>query len=160
MNAFFFSARRADLAILAYGRRLLAPHGLTPARFDMLYILWSRELGNTSSQEEIKRALGVSRPTISRMLKSLAELGLITRFGHRRNRRAALTRLGRAVMRRAIRDVKKPVTRDVAELFGAAKKGLLQVEEKVEGVLGLFKYRFGKRLNWQIYSIGEPHPDD
>ena len=160
MNAFFFSARRADLAIFAYGRRLLAPHGLTPARFDMLYILWCRGKWGARSQQEIKSLLGVSRPTISRMLKSLAELGLILRFGHRRHRRASLTPFGRAVMRRAILDVKKPVERDVPEIFRAAERGILKVDEEVEGVLGLFKYAFAKRHNWQIYFFGEPHPDD
>ncbi len=160
MNALFFSARRADLAILAYSRRLLAPHGLTPARFDMLYILWSSTELGCCSQQDFKALLGVSGPTISRMLKSLAELGLIIRFGHRRHRCAALTSLGRAVMRRALLDVKKPVSRDVPEIFEAAKRGLLDVEDDIDGTLGIFKATFGKRLNWQIYSFGEPHPDD
>jgi DNA-binding MarR family transcriptional regulator len=59
-------------------RRPLASFGLTPARFDMLYVLYER-LGHRCLQSEIRGALGVSAPTVSRMIASLEALGLVTR---------------------------------------------------------------------------------
>lgn len=157
MNVLFFAARRADLSILAYGRRLLAPHGLTPARFDMLYIIWRAGKCGSRSQEQIKSHLGVSRPTISRMLKSLADLGLIRRFRILRFRYATLTPLGRAVMRRAIIDVKKPLDRSVPEVFGAAQRGLFETLMRVEDFLMVFQVAFAKR-SWLLYFY--EHPDN
>lgn len=157
MNALFFAARRADLAILAYGRRLLASHGLTPARFDTLYVILRAGKCGSRSQTDIKSSLGVSAPTISRMLKSLADLGLIRRFRIGRFRRASLTPLGRAAMRRAIIDVKKPLDRAVPEVFDAAKRGLLATMDRVEGLMMCFQMAFAKQ-SWLLYFY--EHPDN
>jgi DNA-binding MarR family transcriptional regulator len=86
VHATFFSVKRAFHGILRILRRPLASFGLTAARFDMLYVLYER-LGHRAMQSEIRNALGVTAPTVSRMLASLQALGLVTRERCRSDRR-------------------------------------------------------------------------
>ena len=77
--------------------------GLTPARFDMMRIVGLYEWG--VAQEEVRRRLGVSAPTVSRMLKGLEELGFVVRerMEHdARRRRVHVTRLGLERLRAAL----------------------------------------------------------
>lgn len=96
MHAIFFGLKRAHHGTLRISRDVLARMGLTAARFDMLYAIKQRE--RSMLQSVLGRMLGVCRATVSRMLKSLEELGLVTRseYPHdRRERAVALTKLGR-----------------------------------------------------------------
>ena len=106
MNAIFFSCKRAFHRILAVTRRPLACIGLTAARFDMLYqVHQCRSMGGVR-QSDLRRALGVSAPTVSRMLRSLEDLGLVTRecdFVDTRQRWVRLTALGLRRIKRACR---------------------------------------------------------
>ncbi len=77
MHVIFFGLKRAFHGALRVTRDALAILGLTPARFDMLYIV-AKE-GSSLLQRDLQRALGVAAATVSRMLKSLEELGLIER---------------------------------------------------------------------------------
>jgi DNA-binding MarR family transcriptional regulator len=80
--------------------------GLTAARFDLLYLLWEMPEDLPRSQKEIVRQLGVTRPVVSRMVRSLMEIGLVERtryFLDRRTWLVSLTSEGRARIRRAIR---------------------------------------------------------
>jgi DNA-binding MarR family transcriptional regulator len=113
MNAIMFGTKRAFLS----GVRITRPsvqsvaHGLTAARFDMMYALtqWRRDRGKfhrvTVLQRELRRILDVCSPVVSRMLRSLEALGWVTRerprYGDRRQRRVALTDAGLACFRRA-----------------------------------------------------------
>ena len=92
MHATFFSMKRAFHGILRILRRPLASFGLTAARFDMLYVLYER-LGHRALQSEIRGALGVTAPTVSRMLASLQALGLVTRERCQSDRRTWLVLL-------------------------------------------------------------------
>ncbi len=97
MHAIFFGLKRAHHGTLRITRDPLARMGLTPARFDMLYAIKSRHKSGVL-QSALRRTLGVCRATVSRMLASLEELGLVTRKVHaldRRQRRVVLTTLGR-----------------------------------------------------------------
>jgi DNA-binding MarR family transcriptional regulator len=84
MNAHFFSIKRAHYAVLRILRKPLKSFGLTSARYDLLHLLFDN--GDQSScrrwvgQSEIGRALGVCKSVVSRMLKSLEKLGLVTRW--------------------------------------------------------------------------------
>jgi DNA-binding MarR family transcriptional regulator len=106
MNAIFFGCKRAFHGCLRIARQALKGLDLTPARFDMLTAIG---LGRSysSSQRELRAKLGVSAPTISRMLRSLEDLGLVARrkqdFGDRRQVHVWLTELGLECMRRAER---------------------------------------------------------
>jgi DNA-binding MarR family transcriptional regulator len=106
MHAAFFGLKRAYWGSLRTTRRRLTAMGLTAARFDMLYVLWEMPLRLPVSQKEITRELGVTRPVVSRMLKSLREIGLVTRARALHDRRTweiELTAQGRARIRRAVR---------------------------------------------------------
>jgi DNA-binding MarR family transcriptional regulator len=102
VHAIFFGLKRAYHSTIGLTRRCLAQLGLTAARFDMLHAVKSTPYG--SHQKQLCRLLGVSAATVSRMLKSLEALGLVSRersATDRRRRRVTITDLGRRVMRRA-----------------------------------------------------------
>jgi DNA-binding MarR family transcriptional regulator len=103
MNVVFFSLKRAFHGTLRVFRGALAKLGLTAARFDLLYIVL-KEKGLL--QRELQRALGVAAPTVSRMLASLEELGLVVREVSEddgRQRYVVLTKAGRRSVIRAAR---------------------------------------------------------
>jgi DNA-binding MarR family transcriptional regulator len=103
MNAIFFGLKRAHHSVLRITRSALASFGLTAARFDLMYVVHERR---GVRQRALRRSLGVSAPTVSRMVASLEELGLLRReptFGDRRQRTVRLTVAGRRRIRRAIR---------------------------------------------------------
>lgn len=108
VDAIFFGLKRAYHGTLRVTRRMLARIGLTAARFDLMYALphGGFRAGKGTLQSLLRRQLGVSRPTISRMLGSLEELGLVTRKPDRLDRRqvfVALTLAGRRLLRKAKR---------------------------------------------------------
>jgi len=103
MNTIFFGLKRAYHGTLRLTRRTLKDLGLTAARFDLLYAIEIRGTYGIA-QTALRRALGVSAPTVSRMLGALERLGIVVRsreVGDRRQRRVMLTRAGRARLRRA-----------------------------------------------------------
>jgi DNA-binding MarR family transcriptional regulator len=116
MNAVFFGLKRAHQGTLRITRPMLSALGLTAARYDLLFVLLqSRDgrgwtLGRQHEphggllQSRLRRTLGVGRPTVSRMLASLETLGLLLRRRCERDRRqlrVTLTALGRSVIRKA-----------------------------------------------------------
>jgi DNA-binding MarR family transcriptional regulator len=105
MHRVFFGLKRAHHGVLRIMRPTLAAMGLTAARFDLLYAVRERE---GLRQIQLCRALGVSGPTVSRMLASLEELGLVERdtsCGDFRQRFVYLTDEGRRRMRKAVRQI-------------------------------------------------------
>jgi DNA-binding MarR family transcriptional regulator len=104
MNIIFFGLKRAYHSTLRVTRRALARLGLTPARFDLLYIV--QKAGGVMLQCKLRRELGVAAPTVSRMLASLEELGLVERAvmdEDRRHRDVKVTKAGRRCVLRAAR---------------------------------------------------------
>jgi DNA-binding MarR family transcriptional regulator len=105
MNAIFFGCKRAFHGCLRIARQGLEGLGLTAARFDMMTAV--REIGKEGcTQRELRHALGVSAPTVSRMLHALEKLGLVLRtraVRDRRQRWIQLTELGTARLRKATR---------------------------------------------------------
>jgi DNA-binding MarR family transcriptional regulator len=94
MQTFFFALKRAHHSVARFGRSLLHRFGITPARFDLmleLYRNWAlyacRGRHGRVDQSELVTTFGVSAPTISRMLRSLEELGLVRRLRHPSDRR-------------------------------------------------------------------------
>jgi DNA-binding MarR family transcriptional regulator len=103
MNAIFFGLKRAHHGVLRITRRALARLGMTAARFDLMYAVHKQFY---MTQRRLRNVLGVSAPTVSRMLASLEELGLLRRepaLGDRRQRHVLLTDAGRKCIRKAIR---------------------------------------------------------
>ena len=104
MHRVFFDLKRAYHSTLRLTRRLLKRLGLTAARFDLLYIV--EKAGKTMLQCDLRRVLGVTAPTVSRMLSSLQALGLVEREVmdmDRRRRHVTLTKAGLRCVRRAAR---------------------------------------------------------
>jgi DNA-binding MarR family transcriptional regulator len=103
MHTVFFGLKRAHHGALRIMRHALAQHGLTAARFDMLYAVRERA---GLPQWELRRALGVSGATVSRMVTSLVDLGLLARkrtSEDLRVRLISLTKAGRKCIGKAIR---------------------------------------------------------
>jgi len=106
MHKVFFDLKRAYHSTLRLTRRLLKSLGLTAARFDLLYIV--EKAGKTMLQCDLRRVLGVTAPTVSRMLASLEALGLVEREVvdlDRRRRHVTLTKAGLRCVRRAARSL-------------------------------------------------------
>jgi DNA-binding MarR family transcriptional regulator len=96
MNRTFFGLKRAFHSTLRLTRRVFARLGLTAARFDLLYVVL--KAGRFMVQRDLREALGVAPSTVSRMLKSLEELGLLRREPlpeDLRHRSITLTQAGR-----------------------------------------------------------------
>jgi hypothetical protein len=66
MHAIFFGLKRAHHGTLCITRSVLAAMGLTAARFDLLYAVMTSREG--LAQSALRKLLGVSRATVSRML--------------------------------------------------------------------------------------------
>jgi DNA-binding MarR family transcriptional regulator len=104
MHAIFFGLKRAHHGTLRITRSALAALGLTAARFDLLYAVKRTSCGML--QSTLRKALGVSRATVSRMLASLEELGLVRRkiaTADGRQKFVELTKKGRKRIVRAHR---------------------------------------------------------
>lgn len=99
MDAITFGIKRAHWVLHhRVVAKVLEPCGLTPSRFDALYILFRNE---GLPQKELRRQLGVARSTLSRMLAALERLALVTRDrqSRGRTRRVALTEAGSLAVR-------------------------------------------------------------
>ena len=166
MNAMVFATKRAFHGALRVTRKPLGAMGLTAARFDLLYALWSsnRKSAVSTLQSELRRVLGVSASVVSRMLQSLEALGLVTRCrsAHdRRQRKVSLTERGLARIREAhqalVRAVKRLVC--VAICFGKhrdADQRFIHMAT-LESYLSSLRKQFGDRATL-YYPWG--HPDD
>jgi DNA-binding MarR family transcriptional regulator len=105
MHTIFFGLKRAHHSVLRTTRRALAQFGLTASRFDLLYAVHERA---PFGQVDLCHALGVSAPTVSRMVASLEELGLVKRevgCPDRRCRVVRLTEAGLRCVQEAIRNL-------------------------------------------------------
>ena len=102
-----FSVKKSFHSILRVTRQrtsIFHPK-LTPARFDMMYALFGNdEKKLVIRQKRLCEILGVTRPTVSRMSRSLETLGLLTRTrstSDKRNIVMELTKAGYRLIRRA-----------------------------------------------------------
>lgn len=145
MHEIFFSFKRAHHASLRLSRPILAEFGLTPARFDALYKI---QTADGMMQTELREALGVSRATVSRMLRSIEELGLISRKKLYDNlcNVVELTELGRHVMEKAIRTIiGSGVAQLAAESVSAWSRGA--------GMVRIQTRRLAAHLRWVRYAL-------
>jgi DNA-binding MarR family transcriptional regulator len=84
--------KRAFQSWLRFARPLTADFDLTPARYDMLFAVDSTP-GGQLLQSALRGILGVTAPTISKMLAALEELGLVRREVYWRDRRERVVSL-------------------------------------------------------------------
>src|SRR5262245_49378800 len=107
MHDVLFSIKRTFHKSTAFGKRLLVAFGLTPSRFDILYMLKNCD-GRSLWQSSIRKALGVTAATTSIMLRALEEGGFVLRersSGDRRQVDVSLTSAGAAIVAQAIDEV-------------------------------------------------------
>ncbi|MBX3186492.1 MAG: MarR family transcriptional regulator [Labilithrix sp.] len=69
--------KRAHLRAVEMLKPLAAEFDMTPARFDVMYVL--RMFGGVTNQSRLWQFLGVSRKTMSKMVKGMEEKGLVWR---------------------------------------------------------------------------------
>ena len=170
MHAIVFGTKRAFHGALRATRKPLHSMGLTAARFDMLSALLSHAgVENprwmSMHQSELRRLLGVTASVVSRMLKSLERLGLVTRrrpeYGDRRQRIVSLTERGRACIRDARQMLLRPLRRLVCIAICCgrhrdASSRLIHLD-RLEGYLLALRKHFGDGATL-YYPWG--HPDD
>jgi DNA-binding MarR family transcriptional regulator len=164
MHAIFFGLKRAHHGVLRITRGALAKLGLTPARFDLLYAVFKSGLRG-AGQSAVRRVLGVSAPTVSRMLGSLEDLGMIRREVHPGDRRRLIVHLTKDGMRRIRRGVREFCGRGLAQL--AVDSALcpddwfddmkcLTATDECDGMLNRFR-----RAYRDVATLHFPwHPDD
>jgi DNA-binding MarR family transcriptional regulator len=167
MHTVFFGLKRAHHSVLRISRAALAKIGLTAARFDLLYAVKTH--GGDLRQRTLRRLLGVGRTTVSRMLTSLEELGLLTRVGDQRDRRQKLVRLttlGRKRIDLADRRFRRSGWAQLAldtALSGSLESGAwcnpiecMMATSKINAILKQIREAFGDRA-----TLCYPwHPDD
>jgi DNA-binding MarR family transcriptional regulator len=166
MHAIFFGLKRAFHRTLAVARPMLRPFGLTPARFDMLYAIHGIHLPDChfATQRSLRDRLGVSAPTISRMLKSLEELGLVTRRrceGDTRQRMVSLTEKGVEWLESAMRECIDSGRAQLTVDCGVSKEPTSDHVSLLDGDhLETILYRI-RHNYWDVASLHYPwHPDD
>ena len=168
MNAIFFGTKRAFHGALRVMRRPLLSFGLTSARFDMMYTLLRGGHDALSPvvatmQSRLPRILGVSPSVVSRMLRSLEQLGLVQRrrsYDRRRNE-VRLTERGAACVRAAYQALRRAAQRVVymAICYGAHR----DKEARFWNMLALDDYLTSIRsLFYDTATLHYPwgHPDD
>ena len=100
--------------------KLLLAFGVTPARFDLMRILYGSRTFSMS-QSFLRAQLGVARATISKMLKALEKLGLVERKTDefdRRTKRVTLTFSARSLVWQVLVALVRP--REIAKVIDAA----------------------------------------
>lgn len=168
MNAFTFGAKRVFLGCVRATRKALAEFGLTAARFDLLSVLVTAgryRQPQEVTQSDVRRALGVTAPVVTRMMQSLEKAGLVRRerapVGDRRQIWVSLTRQGERCIRKARRVMLEAVKRRVLVAICFGRHGDADARfrhmDKLESYLSALRRRFGDRATL-YYPWG--HPDD
>lgn len=101
MHPFFFGIKRVHLRVVEIEKALLRDHDLTPARFDVLRTVKARD--EDIPQQSLVELFGVSRVTISRMLKALEKQRFIRRYREahdQRFKRVVITKKGKEALDR------------------------------------------------------------
>jgi DNA-binding MarR family transcriptional regulator len=115
LGRMFFEALRFGSALTAAGEALVAPVGLSPARWQVLAT--SAYLTGPCTVADLARRLALTRQSVQRVVNDLAAAGLVVLADnpdHARARLVAPTAQGRAVLARA-EALRRPWTAALAE---------------------------------------------
>jgi DNA-binding MarR family transcriptional regulator len=117
MHAINFQLKRAHWTAVAVGKRVLRKvPGMTPARFDVLYLIrrtaltdsiWTKPLEARHGVADMARELGLHPSTVGRLVRRLEEMGWVRReiSTDMRSKNVFLTRLGLAKIHKAMKIV-------------------------------------------------------
>jgi DNA-binding MarR family transcriptional regulator len=120
MDDLLFAFKRVHLAGNRNALKLLLDFGVTPARFDLMRILYGHPTFSMP-QSFLRAQLGVARATISKMLRALEKLGLVERKTDeldRRTKTVTLTYAARSLVWTVL--VALVRTRAIAKVIDAA----------------------------------------
>jgi DNA-binding MarR family transcriptional regulator len=128
MQKHAFALKRAFQSTLRFFRFVLQGTGLTVARYDMLMAVKGEKHG--MSQKRLRQVLGVTRATVSKMLRSLEALGLVRREVNpwdRRRKDVWLTEEGAARLEATYKKIVRPgwVRFALAWVLGTRQNGNL-----------------------------------
>ena len=129
MDDVFFQMKRSHLAVNRWALLKLREFGVTPARFDLMRMIYFRNY--RWAQSELRSALGVARATISVMVRALVKLGWITREVNqfdRRTRDCVLTYEGRKIVASVMSALVWPKV--IAKIVDVALGGKVEEERK------------------------------
>jgi DNA-binding MarR family transcriptional regulator len=165
MHHLLFALKRGYHRGLAKAVPFARRFELTPARYDVMFVLFTegmpaqmRVIPPQTTQMDLRRALGVSRETVRRLLVALEQRGYIIRSriprgeGDRRTRMVVLTDLGRSLVRRAtkllyplglLRDPVQPRPEPLHAAYVTASSE--DVVEPLFGYASLFARQLGDR---------------
>ena len=133
MDDLLFAFKRVHLAGNRNALKLLAAFGVTPARFDLMRVLYGNRTFSMQ-QSWLRGELGVARATLSKMLKALEKAGLVERKPDefdRRTKRVTLTYAARSLVWNVL--VALVRTREIAKVIDAAlERHPTKVEAAVE----------------------------
>ena len=129
---------RANSLILTAGDRLVAPFGLTSARWQMLGAIVSAERPQPVSW--LARDLGANRQNVQRIINDLHKDGLVTfetNPHHRRAQLVVLTDRGKRAFEAAM-DLQAPWVNDLAnglsvKDIGTVRRVVMALRKKLEG---------------------------
>lgn len=137
LTALILSLFRANNLTLTWGDRLVAPLGLTSARWQILGAISATERPQPVAW--LARDLGANRQNVQRIVNDLAEEGLVAfepNPHHRRAQLVVLTEKGRQTFDAAIRLYEPKVNALAEELsledIEAAQRVLLSLRAKLE----------------------------
>jgi DNA-binding MarR family transcriptional regulator len=155
--------KRAHLWSIALTRRAAEEHELTAARFDLMHFVMTR---GRPRQFQISRALGVSAVTISRMVRRLAELGLVVRSASASGRMkwVSLTEEGLRRVQGVVDSVLTPrrFRLDYERVFGRpSQTTFFMIDELYTSVRRVAeKFAPPTCSEWHWYPATPGHPDD
>ena len=165
MHSAMFGLKRGYYAALRWGRRVLEGFAVTPARFDLMFVL--RENRGWHVQSELRRILGVAGSTVSRMVKSLEGLGLVKREPASHDRRERIVSLTAEGEKKVDEVAKATMETGCAEVamaraaLGEARKKGWTLKRGMAAVVsleeGLVRVRRGFRDGAQLVYVHCPY---
>lgn len=133
-----FLCGKAAQAVARVTRERLAPHGVTPAQYAVLQVLWERD---GQSGAELGGRLVLDSATMTGVLDRLEKQGLVRRSataGDRRVHLISLTEAGRA-QRAPLQAVMDAINADLVRQLGAEADGLGPLLRRLAAVTGQAK---------------------
>jgi DNA-binding MarR family transcriptional regulator len=170
MHALSFGFKRAHWSAVRIGKEVLeSVEGMTPARFDLLYLLRRvrlddpliTEAGDGLTQDALWKGLGVHPSTVSKMMARLLEMGWVRRSRYAPDTRRWLVRLTDLGMRKVWKAMRilfrcRALLATYETLFPTGPAG--HVVKRIHGVVTMLKrvaYAFRDRARaW--FDYGHP----